>query len=59
MTRSEFRDYVLSAHAEYFPKANATNRDAFIAVLMDDLEGTDIELESDEEEEVDNDQYDE
>jgi len=49
MTRKEFHDLVASAHAEYFPKASAANRDNFISTLMDDLEGSDIELENDEE----------
>lgn len=48
MTKSEFKDIVLSAHAEYFPKASPANRDSFVGVLIEDLEGTDIELEDDE-----------
>lgn len=48
MKRSEFKDIVASAHAEYFPKANLTTVHNFIAVLIDELEGSDVELEDDE-----------
>ncbi len=44
MTKSEFHDLVASAFAEYFPKLNS---DDFVAALIDDLQGTDIELEDD------------
>lgn len=48
MKRSEFKDIVTSAHAEYFPKANRGTVSSFVAVLIDELEGSDVELEDDE-----------
>lgn len=47
MTKSEFHDYVVSAFTEYFPKISEENRSDFIATLIDDLQGTDIDLEDD------------
>jgi hypothetical protein len=47
MTKKEFKDVVLSAHAEYFPKASVPNTKEFIQAVIDELEGTFIDFEDD------------